>query len=666
MDSADFMSAFLEELDEQLVRMEQQIVELEQHGDDDETIQTLFRVAHTLKGSCAAMGFEDMKNLTHGIEQVLDEVRNHRLFVSEEMIQLLFQCFDGLQHFKESIVSGDTAVIPIDGLLRALQVFLHGPAKHSQSHAEVMSTTVVLTPESQIMLKENQQRGLLVYDVYFRFHAHSVMRGVRAYLSVDALKETGEVIQVSPSLEVIEHMEDTSIDGFHAVLATHLQSEQIQSAVTSEEYAEVLCSELAHALAPEESVERNDKQAPSTTTVRKSHSVRVDVEQLETLMNLVGELVIDQARMEQVSRHLTKKYATDDAVTTLGDISAHVSRIVSALQENIMMARMLPIESLFERFPRIVRDLAHTLGKDVQLSLEGKETRMDRTVIEEIADPLIHLIRNAVDHGIESEERRIQAGKPKKGHLTLAASHEDNKVVITIQDDGAGMDAEQIRQAAIAKGVITAEEAEKLKDNECLHLIFRPGFSTAERVSDISGRGVGMDIVRSHIERLSGTIEIETQIKQGTIFRIKLPLTLAIIPGLLIGIADRTFVVPVSNVFEIVRIHPSSIQSVHGKPTLLLRGLATPVVYLREYFGLPANRDQRKQLPVVVVGTGEKRVAMVVDVLYGNQDIVKKSLSDRVGAPEGISGATILGDGNVGLILDITAISQGLEHKLRA
>lgn len=680
MNIQEFAGAFLEELDEMLVQMEKKIIDLEAHGEDDETIQDLFRVAHTLKGSCAAMGFNEMKNLTHEMEQVLDEVRNHRLEVSDKMIQLLFQCFDGLQDFKTSISSGQETEVQVQPLMDALRSFLAGEEKDEEPIRPTPSEpqNMALSTDARLQMIEAAAQGLPVYQVSLEFAESTVMRGVRAYLAVDRLRELGDVLQVTPAVEEMERMEDDELRGFQVALMTQASPDEIRRPVANREYEKIAVVGLeteTQTNAPDdtnghsESTEgpnTEDQSVPASApkqkgSKRKPPSIRVDVEQLETLMNLVGELVIDQARMDQVNRNLNKRYKSDEDVTTLSDISTHFSRTISELQDNIMTARMLPIESLFDRFPRIVRDLAHTLGKDIHLSLEGKETRLDRTVIEEIADPLIHLVRNAVDHGVESPERRIDAGKKEQGHVRLTASHEDNKVVITVQDDGAGIDAEKMRQSAIKKGVISVEESQGLSETESLNLIFRPGFSTAEKVSDVSGRGVGMDIVRNHIERLGGMIEIDTKIGEGTLFRIKLPLTLAIIPGLLIGVSERTFVVPISNVYEIVRIQPDSIQSVNGRPTILLREQAMPVLYLRQYFRLPAPINDRKYVQVVVVGTAEKRVAMVVDELYGNQEIVKKTLANRVGQPKGIAGATILGDGLVGLILDVATICNRAE-----
>ncbi len=662
MDPQEFMGAFLEELDEQLVLLEQKILALEEQGDDQETVSDLFRVAHTLKGSSAAMGFEAIKDVTHAMEQILDEVRHHRLPVTPDMVQVLFRCFDGLQGLREHIEDEDS--IEVVPLLEELRAFLNSESPRPLSVSIATEDTIVLSLDAEVKMSQSVQTGLHVYDVYLEFNSDSAMRGVRAYLAVQTLDEMGDILQVFPSIEEMEVREDSAVPSFRVILATHWDAEPIRLAVTRSEYRRVQVSpfEPKPARKGEESAVATRDASKS---IRKSTSVRVEVDQLETLMNLVGELVINQARIDQVNRNLTQKFKGEEDVTTLGDISRHVSRIVGQLQESIMAARMLPIESLFDRFPRIVRDLAHALDKDIHLLIEGKETRLDRTVIEEIADPLIHLVRNAVDHGIESRDKRNGAGKSPEGTVRLTASHEDNKILITVEDDGAGMDAEQIRKTAIDKGVITELEAQTMGEAESLQLIFRPGFSTRQKVSDVSGRGVGMDIVRDHIERLNGTIDIETRLGRGSQFKIKLPLTLAILPGLLVGVSDSTFIVPTSNVFEIVRIVPEAIQSIHGRPTILLRGQSTPLVYLRDYFGLSSRPSMKKYVPVVVAGVAQKRVALVVDDLYGNHEFVKKALNDRVGTPDGISGVTILGNGQVGLILDIAALQRGLDQRRR-
>ncbi|MCY9597721.1 chemotaxis protein CheA, partial [Paenibacillus chitinolyticus] len=407
-----------------------------------------------------------------------------------------------------------------------------------------------------------------------------------------------------------------------------------------------------HAAASASRPSAEDASAPAKA---KSPTIRVSVERLEHLMNLVGELVIDQTRIHQVERTQRRRFA-DETVDELGHIADHLSRIIGDLQESVMKTRMLPIEQLFNRFPRMIRDLSRMLGKEIELVLEGKDTELDRTLIEEIADPLIHLIRNAVDHGIEKPEVRTLSGKTAGGVLTIRAAHEDNQVVIYVQDDGAGIDPARMIRSALQKGVITQEEAGQLSEREAVELIFRPGFSTASTVSDVSGRGVGMDIVRSHIEKLNGLIDIETRLGQGTCFKIKLPLTLAIIVGLQVKLGGRTFIVPMSNIAEIVRVNPDEIRSIQGQSVIVLRNQVIPVARLHDYFQIPYTANTGSHIPLVIVGSAEKRLALAVDELIGNQEIVIKSLGPYIGKVDGIAGATILGDGNVALILEIASI----------
>jgi two-component system chemotaxis sensor kinase CheA len=317
---------------------------------------------------------------------------------------------------------------------------------------------------------------------------------------------------------------------------------------------------------------------------------------------------------------------------------------------------MLPIEQLFNRFPRMVRDLTRDLGKEIDLAIEGKDTELDRTLIEEIADPLIHLIRNAVDHGIEKPDTREQSGKNRTGTLTIRAAHEDNQVVIYVEDDGAGIDPIKMKKSALDKGVISVEEAELLSDREAIGLIFRPGFSTASIVSDVSGRGVGMDIVRSHIEKLNGLIDIETKLGQGTSFKIRLPLTLAIIIGLLVKMHEQTFIIPMSNIAEIVRVTSKDIETVRGQSVIVLRNQVIPIVWMHDNFNISRMENGRSHIPLVIVGSAEKRLALAVDELIGNQEIVIKSLGSYIGKVDCIAGSTILGDGKVALILDISGI----------
>jgi two-component system chemotaxis sensor kinase CheA len=480
------------------------------------------------------------------------------------------------------------------------------------------------------------------------------------------LKKWGAVISSEPELEGV--IEESKLNEISYIVETNADSDALQHSLCQLmdiEDAEVVPfpnDNVADDFVPLTVANKDaEPENPIPNQGRKEEkkigqTIRVDVEHLESMMNLVGELVIDQTRIAQVGNLLRDRYASDETIDDLERISNHFSRIIGELQESVMKTRMLPVERLFNRFPRMVRDLARTLNKEVDLLLEGKETELDRTVIEEISDPLIHLLRNAIDHGIEEAEVRKKRGKPLKGTIKIRASHQENQVVMTVEDDGAGIDAEKVKESAIRKQLITAKDAEMMSEQEWIQLIFLPGFSTAPSVSDISGRGVGMDIVRNHIEKLNGLIDVETRLGEGTKFTIKLPLTLAILRGLLIKFQETTYALPMNSVIEIVRISNNEIHSVKGQAVVKIREKILPLIGLQDLFRMPSGKRKTKNVFIVVVGLAEKRLGLVVDELIGSQEIVVKSIGSYIGQVEGVSGATILGDGSVALILDVTGI----------
>ncbi|MBD8005664.1 chemotaxis protein CheA [Bacillus norwichensis] len=689
-DLSEFLGVFLDEVDEQLDIIDQEILVLEQEGESPEVIQRLFRAAHTLKGSSATMGFEDMTKLTHEMEHLLDHVRNGRLSVTHDLINLLFKCLDELKQLKEEIVSGQDPRTDITPLIEEVENF-SGQKPPEKKEEEASDGPYSLEIQGDIDSYRGQ--GLNVYKLSVQISAECEMKSVRAFLIKNQLESSGaDMIQTSPDFENPDNQE-SDYEKVQFLIATQQSQPEVfdlvkmmtdvdevtvdalgQQAAEKEAAVAVEVETIEKAPEPAEEKKKAEATLPSKAVPQKagekkpakgrqaSQTIRVDVERLEHLMNLVGELVIDQTRISQVSGLLHNRYTEDDTIDDLVQVSDHVARVIGELQESVMKVRMLPIGQLFSRFPRMVRDLAQTLDKDIDLVIEGQETELDRTVIEKIGDPLIHLIRNAVDHGLESKEERAKTNKPAKGVLRITASHEENQVVITVGDDGAGIDPEKMKNSAMKKGILTAEEAEKLTDDEAAYLIFRPGFSTAKEVSDVSGRGVGMDIVRSHIESLNGIIELDTKLGQGTSFKIKLPLTLAIITGLIIRLADRTFILPMSNVVEIVRIHPDTIQTIKGKSIVVVREQVLPVVWLHDLLQIPRGASENRQLPVVIVGVGEKKIALIVDELQGNQEIVVKSLGKYVGKINGISGATILGDGRVELILEVAGINRMINN----
>jgi two-component system, chemotaxis family, sensor kinase CheA len=490
-----------------------------------------------------------------------------------------------------------------------------------------------------------------------------VMKFARAFMVTSAIAEGGELLATLPSAEALE---EEQFEQEFVCFFQHPQGDEellanLASVSEVDKFTLVPLAEFNPAPPkPAAAAPVKVADAPPAPTEQGSRSgsqtVRVDVSRLDALMNLIGELVIDRTRIAQIGSELAAKY--DDAnVDDLNETVGHIARISFDLQDQIMKARMLPIETVFNRFPRVIRDLANKLGKDVAFEMEGGDTELDRSVIEVIGDPLLHILRNSVDHGLEMPEDRLAAGKPVQGHVKVQARHEENHIVIEITDDGRGIDADKLRRKAVEKGLVSAEQAEKLSDRDALNFIFASGFSTAAEVSEVSGRGVGMDIVRSNIQKLGGLIDLDTELGQGTRFSLRLPLTLAIIRGLLVNVGAQVFVLPLGSVVETLLIQEDAIQSINRNEVIVLRGQTLPMVRMDEVFGMPAKpgADAEGQY-VVVVGLAEKRMALAVDGLVGEKEVVIKSLSRFCGDVSGISGATILGDGNVALIIDVNGI----------
>lgn len=665
-DRSELMGAFLDEVEEQLQLLEQDVLQLEQKGESPEIIHNIFRVAHTLKGASAAMGFEEMKNVTHEMENVLDTIRNHLLPVTKPIVNLLFQCLDQLLQLRDEFVTGSIQT-NCEPLIQELRKLLDSKVS-KQEEKSSQTQEFSLQPEQQAKLTEAINQGLHIWNCEVEVNPDCEMKLARAFVILNRIEQFGDVIETLPKLDL--NAQASSLHQISYLLISDLDAKSLE--LETKNIVDVKRVKIHPYSVNDQGFEeikmgRLNWDEPQTKTImetrRAVQTIRVNVERLERLMNLVGELVIDQTRIAQVRSILHNRYTSDETIDELEQISNHISRVVGELQESMMKTRMLPIEQLFNRFPRMVRDLSNTLGKEVNLVIEGQDTELDRTVIEEIGDPLIHLIRNALDHGIEKAEVRKKAKKPIKGTLRITASHQENQVVLTIEDDGAGIDPEKVKQSAIQKELITAQEAEGMTEQELIELIFQPGFSTAKTVSDISGRGVGMDIVRSHIEKLNGLIDVDTRLGKGTKFTIKLPLTLAILTGLLIKLNGRTYALPMSSVVEIVRIPVSEMNSVKGQAVAVIRDKALPLIWLHDHFGMERQKRKHKNVFIVVVGVAEKRLGLVVDELIGNQEIVVKSIGSYIGKIDGISGATILGDGSVSLILDVIGISKMIENR---
>jgi two-component system chemotaxis sensor kinase CheA len=683
MDTSEYVPLFLEEATEQINILEQNILLLEQ-SPSQETLNEIFRAAHTLKGSSRAMGFTAMGDLTHAMEDVLDALRKGELSVTTDMVNRLFEALDTLKAMHEQIAESGISDIACDDLVQNLRAILSGsslPDTPAREHKQ---------PEGGLTLQEHQREaawtaidnGLSVYRFTVRLAEDTLMKSVRALMVLQAIDANGgAVIASHPDEEALDNEQfdlsfellvatDKPVDSLREVLLQISEVRDVEVTPWQEDASHSQGRKAANAEASpaEEKSQRppqpvtspvstGDAEKTASRAPATSQTIRVDVARLDTLLNLVGELVIDRTRVAQLGREFEARFQHDELVDSLLEAAGHIGRITDELQEHIMKARMLPIEHVFNRFPRMIRDLAQKFGKEVRLVMEGQETELDRSVIEIISDPLIHMLRNSVDHGIEPPDERESLGKPRQGTIRLSARHEENYILIEIEDDGKGMDPAHLREVAVRKGVLTHDAAERLSDREALSLIFAPGFSTAQEVTEISGRGVGMDIVRSNIQRVGGIVDVDSTPGKGTRFSIRLPLTLAIIRALLVRAAGQVYAIPLSTVLETLKIHPDMVQFASRRPVIVLRGRTLPLVSLQAYFDSDRSESSfcRSEEPmfVVVVGLGEKQIGLVVSHLIGEQEVVIKSLSRHLGEISGISGATILGDGRVALILEV-------------
>ncbi|MEJ5252107.1 MAG: chemotaxis protein CheA [Armatimonadota bacterium] len=691
MDTSEYIALFLEEAGEQIDILEQDILQLEQ-SPSQEILNEIFRAAHTLKGSSRAMGFTAMGELTHAMEDVFDALRKGEISVSTEMVNRLFDALDTLKAMRDQIAEGGSSDITCEELVKSLRDVLNGSTADAPSSSA--SPAEQKHADAGISLQEHEREaayaaidnGLNVYQFTVRLAADTLMKSVRALMVLQAIDANGGTVLASnPDEEALDNEQfgdsfvllvatDKPVDSLRNVLlqiseirgveVQPWQEEKVSSAPQPSPAAEAT-NPSPEAKMEESSSAEADRGGSRTPTV--SQTVRVDVQRLDTLLNLVGELVIDRTRVAQLGREFETRFQHDEMVDSLLETAAHIGRITDELQEHIMKARMLPIEQVFNRFPRMIRDLAQKFGKEVRLVMEGQDTELDRSVIEIISDPLIHMLRNSVDHGIEPPEEREALGKPRQGTIRLSARHEENYILIEIEDDGRGMDPAHLREVAVRKGVLTRDAADRLTDREALALIFAPGFSTAKQVTEVSGRGVGMDIVRSNIQRVGGIVDVDSTPGKGTRFSIRLPLTLAIIRALLVRVSAEVYAIPLGSVLETLKIHPDSLQSVGRQPAIVLRGRTLPLISLRKHFygessGVsPCQGDQ--PMFVVVIGLGERQIGLVVDHLIGEQEIVIKSLSRHLGDINGFSGATILGDGRIALILEVADIFNNISAR---
>ncbi|MGN0156441.1 MAG: chemotaxis protein CheW [Lachnospiraceae bacterium] len=698
MDVSQYLEIFIDETKEHLQSLNTQILELEQDPENMDTINEIFRAAHSLKGMAGTMGYKRMQTLTHDMENVFSEVRNGTIKVNAEIIDVLFQCLDALDEYLGSIQdSADEGTNDNENLIKALNGFLEGKSAAPAAEAKPENTQSTAAPSEKQetatqpekdgknkwkqlklvdsqkhVLSEAKKQGNNVIGLTVYVQESCILKAARAFLVYKTLEDLGEIIVCNPSAQDIEDekfefdfsmilVSEQSVEKAIAAAKNVSEIEEVVGGIYElpEEEGSQAGSGTKEGTLPaaKEAVGTPAKTADASKPAEKkkpvvNRTVRVDIEKLDDLMNLVSELII--AKNSLVSATVAKGAGNTGSVN---EQIEYLESVTTNLHESVMKVRMVPIESTVNKFPRMIRDLQKKLGKKMELYMSGEETELDRTVVDEIGDPLMHLLRNSADHGIEDDvQLRLQRGKPETGSIYLNAYQDGNNVVIEVQDDGNGIDVEAVKRKALERGTITEEQAAVMSDKEIINLLFLPSFSTAKTVSDISGRGVGLDVVRSKIESLSGEVEVKSTLGVGSTWTIRLPLTLAIIQSLMVVIGNEKYAIPLGNIQTLESIAPNEVKHVQQKEVINLRDNVIPIIRLNEVLGCESTRNEDEELIVVIVKKGDKQAGLVIDELTGQQEIVIKSLGKYINKSKVISGATILGDGEVALIIDPNAL----------
>ncbi len=702
MDVSQYLEIFIDESNEHLQSLSDQLMILEKEPDNADTINEIFRAAHSLKGMAGTMGYKRMQNLTHDMENAFSEVRNGNMKVNSALVDTLFLCLDALQEYVSNIQqTQDEGTNDNEHITKALNEFSSGKAAAATAEAtteEAASseagsdggTDVPLAEFEKNAVNEALKKGLHVYKMRVIVDENCILKAARAFLVFKNLEGHGDIIKSEPSVQDIE---DEKFEyEFSIVMVSEEGFDKIKGLVKSvSEIKDCIGEEIKEPFAatadvePDEVADKQEetvqestkaeteetKPAATTATAQKKapaaatpanagkakavgHTVRVDIEKLDVLMNLVSELII--AKNGLVSASSTEDGENTTINQNFNEQIEYLERVTTNLHESVMKVRMMPIESVVSRFPRMIRDLSKKLGKKMELYMSGEDTELDRTVIDEIGDPLMHLLRNSADHGLESAELRRERGKDEVGTIFLNAYQDGNNVAIEVGDDGNGIDVEKVKNKAIAKGTITEEQAALMSDKEIVDLLFKPSFSTAEKVTDVSGRGVGLDVVKSKIEALGGDVEVKTTYGEGSTFIIRLPLTLAIIQALMVKVGEEKYAISLGSIQTIEDIPVSDIKYVHAKEVIHLRGSVIPLVRLRSLLDVPGEPENQENITVVIVSKGDKQAGLVVDSLIGQMEIVIKSLGKHININKMISGATILGDGSVALIIDANTL----------
>ena len=671
MDTSQYMSMFLEESLDNLQTLNESLLDLEQNPEDTDKVNEIFRVAHTIKGMAATMGFTDLAELTHKMEDVLAEFRAGELKVTQDVVTVLFDCLDTLERMVDNVQEGSDESVDIDGIMKALEdIKERGVSGRDIAPKEVevnnspagTNTSLQLNQYDTSVIKQANEKGYNAIELNITLSENTLLKSARAFLIVKDLEEHGEILKSDPSTEEIENEEfdfelkfilitKNNVDEILQVVngiseVVKVEGNLVELEPVEEKKEEQKAESNTKQLKGVPKAEQNQtaaKKASPKKEMKKAHqSVRVDLERIDNLMNMVSELVIYRTRLEQI--------VVSQKSPELNETLEQVGRTTSDLQDLVMKIRMLPLDTVFNRFPRMIRDISVELDKEINFVIEGAETELDRTVIDEIGEPLIHLLRNAADHGIESKEERVAKGKTPVGTVKLVAYQEGTKALIKVIDDGAGINVEKVKAKAEERGINT----EGLSENDIKNLIFAQGFSTNEVVTDISGRGVGMDVVKTKIAALGGTVDLYSEEGKGSTFVIKLPLTLQIIQALLVKVGEDTLAISLGFIDRVIDYKEENIKRSNGKEVIVYRENVIPLIRLNETLDIEASETDKKF--VIIVNVGDKTIGLLVDSLLGQQEIVIKPLGKTLKNLDQYIGATILGNGLVTLILDVGAL----------
>ena len=698
MDVSQYLEIFIDESEEHLQTLSDCIMVLEKEPDNKDTINEVFRAAHSLKGMAGTMGFKRMQHLTHDMENVFQEVRSDHIKVTSGMIDLLFKCLDALEGYVDNIKStSDEGTEDNEVIIKELNDFIAktegavetGNTETSEAKEAAPESTqeekagqekIELTNDEKKAIREAESNGQHIYVMTVHIQKDCLLKAARAFLVFKAVEDFGQILVYRPSSQDIEDEKfefefsfflasEESEDKIVAVAKAvseiekvdaeeiHLDEYVKEAEAQEEQQAKEATAEQKEA--PAEAPKAAEKKAPAANAKKQTNAkpvtgrtVRVDIEKLDALMNQVSELIIAKNSLVSISSNESGEYQNQ----SFHEQIEYLERITTNLHESVMKVRMVPIESVVNKFPRMIRDLSRKLGKKMELYMTGEDTELDRTVVDQIGDPLQHLLRNSADHGLEDNATRVERGKPEVGSIFLKAFQEGNNVIIEVGDDGNGIDVAAVRDKAVERGVITAEQAENMSQKEIINILFLPSFSMAKKITDISGRGVGLDVVKSNIEALGGDVEVRTQLGEGTTFIVRLPLTLAIIQALMVEIRDEKYAIALGSISNIESIPVNEIKYVQAQEVIHLRGAVIPLIRLDQVLDMEEKQEEPENLTVVIVKKGDSLAGLVVDNLIGQQEIVIKSLGKYINNNKIISGATILGDGEVALILDVNTL----------